>query len=174
VTLREEGGNVAIVVATIASLDAEEIGGADAAGVLGVLPPASWPPEYNDASTRQWMREMIMRHPDEPGYGSWYVVGDGRLVGTAGYKGPPDPNGEVEIGYAIIESERLRGYASGAVRLLVERAFRDPRVRAVAAETIPELAGSRAVLERCGFTLIARTPNTEVGEILRYRLGRSS
>ncbi len=171
-TLSEQAGNLVIVVATIASLDAEEIGGADAAEILGVLPPASWPPEYNDASTRQWMREMILRRPDEHGYGSWYVVGDGRLVGTAGYKGPPDANGEVEIGYAIIESERLKGYASGAVRLLTQRAFRDPRVKAVAAETIPELTGSQAVLERCGFTLVAKTPDTEAGEILRYCLDR--
>jgi ribosomal-protein-alanine N-acetyltransferase len=172
-TLREERGNVAILCATIASLDAEEISGADAARELDVLAPASWPPEYNDASTRQWMREMILRHPDEPGYGSWYIVGDGRLVGTAGYKGPPDEGREVEIGYSVIETERLKGFASGAVRLLVERAFRDPRVEAVAAETLAELAGSQAVLERCGFTLTARTQVNDVGEVLRYRLSRS-
>ncbi len=170
--LREQRGNVAIISATIASLDAEEIGGADAARELGVLPPATWPPDYNDASTRQWMREMILRHPDEPGYGSWYIVGDGRLVGIAGYKGPPDGRGEVEVGYSVIETERRKGFASGAVRLLVERAWRDPRVEAVAAETLPDLAGSQAVLERCGFTLVARTPVEDVGEIMRYRLSR--
>jgi RimJ/RimL family protein N-acetyltransferase len=119
------------------------------------------------------MRQMILNRPDEPGYGSWYIVGHDRLVGTAGYKGPPDDNGEVEIGYAVIETERLKGYASGAVRLLVERAFRDPRIRAITAETLPELAGSQAVLEGCGFALTARVPDDETGEILRYRLGRT-
>ncbi len=172
-TLREQRGNVAILCATIASLDAEEVSGADAARELGVLPPATWPPDYNDASTRRWMREMILRHPDEPSYGSWYIVGDGRLVGIAGYKGPPDGSGEVEIGYSVIETERRKGFASGAVRLLVERAWRDPRVEAVAAETLPELAGSQAELERCGFTLIARTPVKDVGDVLRYRLSRT-
>jgi ribosomal-protein-alanine N-acetyltransferase len=171
-TLREENGRVAIVAATIRSLDAEETGGAAAADVLGVEPPAAWPPEFNDADTRAWIRNVLSGANAEPGYGSWYVIGDGRLCGTAGYKGPPDASGEVEIGYSIVEADRRKGFASGAVRLLVERAFRDPRVRAVLAETIPELVGSQAVLSSCGFRLVSRTPDEENGEIWRYRLER--
>jgi RimJ/RimL family protein N-acetyltransferase len=171
-SLREAGGNVALIAATIDSLDAEEVGGAEAATVLGVTPPATWPPEFNDVNTREWMRGMLRTHPDEPGWGSWYIIGDGRLVGTAGYKGPPDGKGEVEVGYAVVESEHRKGYASGAVRLLIERAFRDPRVAVVAAETIPALVGSQAVLNSCGFTLAHRFPNEEFGEILRYELRR--
>jgi ribosomal-protein-alanine N-acetyltransferase len=168
VKLREAAGPVAIVAATLETLDAEDRSGADAAALLGVAAPATWPPEFNDAGTREWMRGMIRQHPGEPGYGSWYITGDGRLVGTCGYKGPPDANGEVEIGYAVIESEQRKGYASGAVNLLVDRAFRDPRVTAVTAETIGPLVGSQAVLARCGFRLIASIPNEEYGEILRY------
>jgi ribosomal-protein-alanine N-acetyltransferase len=173
-SLREGAGKVAIIAATLESLDAEERGGADAAAVLGVAAPSTWPPEYNDAATREWMRGVIRQYPDEPGFGSWYIIGDGRLVGIAGYKGPPDAGGEVEIGYSVVESEQRKGYGVGAIRLLVERAFRDPRVTAVTAETIPALAGSQAVLDRCGFELVSRTPNDEVGEILRYRLERPS
>jgi ribosomal-protein-alanine N-acetyltransferase len=174
VSLREESGRVAIIAATLQSLDAEEISGAAAAKVLGVSAPDSWPPEFNNEHTRQWMRDMIGKHPDEPGYGSWYIVGDGRLAGTAGYKGPPDARGEVEVGYAVVGSEQRKGLASGAVRLLAARAFRDPRVTAVMAETIPALAGSQAVLRSCGFALVERIPNDEFGEILRYRLARPS
>lgn len=166
--LREDDGRVSIIAATIATLNAEEADGDAVAALLHVAPPLVWPPEYNDAGTREWMRNMIRANPHEPGYGSWYVVGDGRLVGIAGYKGPPDASGEVEIGYSIIEPEQRRGYGGGAIRLLVARALRDPRVSAVTAETIPPLIASQTVLERCGFTLIGRTPNDEVGEILRY------
>jgi RimJ/RimL family protein N-acetyltransferase len=172
VTRREANGNVALIAATLDVLNAEERSGADAATLLGVLPPATWPPEFNDAATREWMRNVLREHPDEPGYGSWYIIGDGRLAGTGGYKGPPNDRGEVEIGYAVIESEQRKGYASGAVNLLVARAFRDPRVTAVTAETIGPLVGSQAVLARCGFTLIERIPNAEYGEILRYAIRR--
>lgn len=171
-TLREENGKVAIIAATLASLDAEDVSGAHAAALLGVAPPTTWPPEYNDAATREWARGMIRDNPGEPGYGSWYIIGDGQLVGTGGYKGPPNDAGEVEVGYAVIESAQRKGYASGAVNLLAARAFRDPRVKAVTAETIGPLVGSQAVLARCGFTLIERIPNDEYGEILRYALRR--
>lgn len=170
--LTETGFGVTLIAATTMTLDAEDSGGEGLAAALGLAAPVSWPPEFNDANTRQWMRRMLAEHAGEPGYGSWYVVADGRPVGTAGYKGPPDAAGEVEVGYSIIAEAQRRGHASGAVELLVQRAFRDPRVVAVVGETIPALIGSQRVLERAGFTLVRRTPDPEHGEILRYRRTR--
>ncbi|WP_299641644.1 GNAT family N-acetyltransferase [Devosia sp.] len=170
--LVETDGNVSIIVATVALLHAEDRSSAELAGLLGVLPPIDWPPEYNGPETRQWMRGLLEAHPEEPGFGTWYIIGNGRLAGTAGYKGPPDEKGEVEIGYSVVEADRMKGYASGAVRLLVQRAFRDPRVTAVLAETLPLLVGSQAVLTKCGFTQVRRRTDPEDGEILCYAIRR--
>ena len=170
--LVETSGNVSIITASIATLEAEDRSVEEAASLLGVLPPHSWPPEYNDAATREWMRKLLKANPHEPGFGSWYVIGAGRLCGTAGYKGPPDDKGVVEIGYSIVEADRMKGFASAAVRLLVAHAFRDPRVTAVTAETLPSLLGSQAVLERCGFTLSDRRVDPDEGDILRYAITR--
>lgn len=170
--LQETDGNVSIIAATAALLDAEDLSGDDLAAALGVAPPSSWPPLYNGPETRAWMRRVLADNPDEPGFGSWYVIGAGRLVGSAGYKGPPDGNSTVELGYAIIEAEHRRGYASGAVNLLVARAFRDPRVVAVRAETLPELIASQAVLKRCGFALVGQRRDPEDGDILMYAVNR--
>ena len=126
--LTESGFGVTLICATAEAVDAEDAGGEALAAMLGVAPPFSWPPEFNDAATRAWMRRMLTEPGAEPGYGNWYIVAGGRLVGNGGYKGPPDAAGEVEIGYSIIPEEHRRGYASGAVNLLVQRAFRDPRV----------------------------------------------
>jgi ribosomal-protein-alanine N-acetyltransferase len=89
------------------------------------------------------MRRLLMEHPDETGFGSWYIVAQGRLVGICGYKGPPNAAGEVKIGYSVIAAGQRRGFATGAVRLLIARAFRDPRVTTVAAETLPSLIASQ-------------------------------
>jgi len=164
----ESAGPVTLVAATLASLDAEDVSGDWLAEHLGVTAALTWPPEHNDAHTRDWMRSFLAAHPDEPGYGFWYIVAGGRLVGMCGYKGPPDGMGTVEIGYSVIEAEQRKGYGSAATAGLVERAFRDSRVMSVAGETLPALEASQKVMIRNGFRLVGSRPDDEVGAILRF------
>ena len=168
--LTESDGDVSIVVASVATLDAEEKGGEDLARMLGVRPPPSWPPEHNDAATRQWMRNLLRQHPGESGYSSWYLIVDGELVGILGYTGPPDATGTVEIGYSVVPERQRRGYASVGMALLVRRAFADPTVRAVAAHTLADGIASQGALLKAGFSLVGRSVDPEEGEVLRYEL----
>ncbi len=94
-------------------------------------------------------------------------------MGSGGYKGPPDADGVVEIGYGLLPAWEGRGLATEAARELVRRAFADPRVGAVAAETLPHLVGSIRVMEKCGMTFERRKPaQGEEPEIVRYRVAR--
>ena len=170
----ESAGPVTLVAATPASLDAEDVSGDRLAEHLGVAAPSTWPPEHNDANTRDWMRSLLAAHPDEPGYGFWYIVAGGQLGGICGYKGPPDAMGTVEIGYSVIEAEQRKGYGSAATAGLVERAFRDSRVWSVAGETLPALEASQKVMIRNGFNLVGSRPDDELGEILRFVRPRPS
>lgn len=170
--LVESRQNLSIIATSLALLDAEERGVDALVALLGVAPPDAWPPQFNGPKTRAWMRDMLAFHPDEPGYGSWYVVADGRLIGICGYKGPPNELGEVEIGYSVMASYQRNGFATGAVALLAARAFRDPRVAAVAAKTLTSLIASQTVLIRNGFSLVSRRADDDLGEILRFALRR--
>jgi RimJ/RimL family protein N-acetyltransferase len=73
------------------------------------------------------------------------------LVGSGGFKGRPDPDGSVEIGYSMVEEFQGRGYATEAVRALAAWAFAHPGVSQVVAETMPGNTGSLRVLEKIGF-----------------------
>ena len=170
--LIETVGALSLIAATPASLDAEDIGGDRLAAHLGVVAALTWPPEHNDANTRDWMRALLAAHPDEPGYGFWYILADDRLVGICGYKGPPDAMGTVEIGYSVIQAEQCKGYGSAATAILVTRAFQDGRVWSVAGETLPELEASQKVMIRNGFGLVGSRPDADLGEILRFALSR--
>jgi len=171
--LAETGLAVRLICGTLETLDAEDLGGNAIAALLGVDPPASWPPEHNDKATRDWMRSLLADNPQDPDYACWYIIGHGRLVGVIGFKGPPDPEGLVEIGYAIIETEHRKGYGVEAAGLLVARAFNDHRVHCVKAETLPHLTASQKVLTRCGFAHVGGTFDPVEGQIMRFERRRS-
>ena len=161
-------GDAALIATTLRLLNLEAAGAARLAAALGVAAPVHWPPEFNGEAYRDWQRDLLAQHPGEPGFAGWYVIGGSELVGTAGFKGPPDVAGRVEIGYSIIAPRQRRGFASGAVDLLLTHAFADPRVSLVLAETLPAGLASQAVLRRCGFTPAGTRVDDEDGEVLRF------
>lgn len=86
-------------------------------------------------------------------WGPWQiaVASGGPVVGTAGFKGPPDADGAVEIGYGLVPSARGHGYATESVEALVDVAARNA-ASAVTAETAITNTASQNVLRRAGFT----------------------
>jgi ribosomal-protein-alanine N-acetyltransferase len=142
---------------------------------LGAEVPASWPPDFLDAPALQFTLERLAEGPQQAGWWLHFVVlargPTGRLlIGSAGYKGPPTPDGTVELGYGVVRDHQRRGYATEAVRGLVRRAFALPEVQRVIAETLPELTPSIGVLRKCGFH-----PGGEGSEpgVLRFELTRA-
>ena len=59
-------------------------------------------------------------------------------VGRAGYHGPPDADGMVEVGYSVDPALRRRGYARAAMRVLLDRAIAHPEVRVLRATVSPD------------------------------------
>jgi RimJ/RimL family protein N-acetyltransferase len=62
------------------------------------------------------------------------------------------PIGQAMTGYALLPEHRGRGFATRAVRLLVDWAFAHTPLARVVAGTDPENTASHRVLERAGFT----------------------
>jgi len=97
----------------------------------------------------------------------------GTVIGTAGFTGPPDADGVVEIAYAIVPGREGRGYATQAATALVEFALRDPRVRLLRAHTLPEPNASTRVLAKCGFANVGEIVHPEDGPVWRWERARS-
>lgn len=76
---------------------------------------------------------------------------DGKAVGDAGFHGPPDADGEVEIGYALVPAARGMGFARESVELLVAWALSQPDVRVITARVGRGNAASERLLERLHF-----------------------
>lgn len=90
---------------------------------------------------------------------------DDVALGSIGFHGPPDPDeGEVEVGYDLSHSARGAGWATGALRLLMEWVVERPEIRTVIATTEPWNVPSQRVLLRADFTRTA-----DRGDLYVYR-----
>ena len=168
-----ESKRLRLVAATPELVSSDLAGRAALAEALQVEVPDNWPPDLFDRPAM----ELALRDlggPGGQGWSFWYLVevdaGQHRAIGICGFKGRPDSNGSVEIGYSILTQFRNLGYASEAVARLVRWAFTFPSVREVSAETLPHLAQSIRVLEKNGFEFTG--PGSEYG-VIRYAVHRS-
>lgn len=97
----------------------------------------------------------------------------GAVVGSCGYKGPPDAEGAVEIAYGIDPEHRRRGYATEAAEALARHALSDARVRVVRAHTRADNDASARALTRCGFDRLGEVIDPEDGLVVRWERRRS-
>ena len=91
-------------------------------------------------------------HHDEVGFFGVYQVRlttTGEAVGGIGFLHPPE-GGAAEVGYGLAESVRGCGYATEALRALLDLAG-DEGAEVVVAMTAVDNVASQRVLERCGF-----------------------
>jgi RimJ/RimL family protein N-acetyltransferase len=93
----------------------------------------------------------------EPASARWLVraiwgVPAEAVVGYAGFHGPPNENGMVEIGYTIEPEYRRQGYGRATANSLIDHARSSPEVKTVRASISPNNAASLALIRSLGFT----------------------
>jgi [ribosomal protein S5]-alanine N-acetyltransferase len=151
------------------------------ASVIGMHVPAEWPPEFYDADAVRWTLNSLRENPDHGVWSLYYVTLPARdaqraiVIGAAGFKGPPDARGEVELGYGVVPSYQRQGYATEAVRGMMSFAFTKPRVNTVVGQTIPSLVASIGVLKKAGFIFDGEGNDPHAPEretVLRYTITR--
>jgi ribosomal-protein-alanine N-acetyltransferase len=88
---------------------------------------------------------------------------EGLVVGHAGFHGPPNDEGVVEVAYTIIPEKRGRGYAAAALRALLARAAVEEGVRTVRAAISPDNPASLHVAGAAGFVQVGEQWDEEDG-----------
>jgi len=113
---------------------------------------------------------FIARIGEDSRWGSFLAVdvGNRTLVGTCAYKGPPGPDGAVEIAYFTFPEYEGQGYATRMAALLTERAALSPAAVTVRAHTLPERNASARILEKLGFALLGEVVDPEDGQVWRW------
>jgi RimJ/RimL family protein N-acetyltransferase len=136
------------IVAATAKLARAELAGTLSAE-LGVRVPPEWPPVLF-ADDRARFAEELEKNRWLEGWLHWYWIFEETLVGCGGFGGLPR-EGDVILGFAVLDGFQRRGIATEAVRAMTLWAFRPDGVRRVIADTLPHLTASIRVLEKAGF-----------------------
>lgn len=128
---------------------------------------------------RDEIEEMARRRPGEPGWVQFSLeeLETGRLVGDVGLSPADDEHGVIKIGYTIAPEVQGRGYATEAVRALVEYALGVLDAEIVRAYASAENTPSLRVAEKAGLELVERFERTYEGETwqgVRYERRREA
>jgi RimJ/RimL family protein N-acetyltransferase len=124
------------------------------------------------------IEEMTGRRPGEPGGWVQLTVEEratGRLVGDVGLSPADHDPGVIKIGYTIAPEFQGTGYATEAVRALIDYAFDVLEVDLVRAYASAENAPSIRVAEKSGLRLMERFEGVDDGVRwagVRYELRR--
>lgn len=127
----------------------------------------------SDDVSPDWVAALRNSSRADPWRYGFFVVHReaGSVIGSAGFKGPPDSTGVVEVAYGIVPSFQGCGYATEAAAAVVAFAFASGQVRLVRAHTRPEANASTRVLLKCGFRHVGTVVDPDDGPVWRWERG---
>ncbi len=124
-----------------------------------------------DTEMKQAYYEMIEGMQKNKGKEEWtsdwniMLLSDMITVGGIGFKGSPNEDGIVEVGYGIDENYRRNGFATEALNNIVKWALSFPEVKAVQAQTEVNNTISQKVLLHNGFQHVGQGAEGPLFEI---------
>jgi len=160
-------GPLELVPLTPAAIEAMLDGRPEEAGrLLGI----ELPEEPASDGERSFLGLRLRQMREDERFLTWCphaVVLDGRMIGQAGFHGPPGVNAAenpraVEFGYGIFPQHRGRGYATRAAMLLMELT-RERGVHEFVLSSSPDNEPSLAIIRKLGFVKTGERMDDEDG-----------
>lgn len=128
----------------------------------------------SDDVSPEWVERVRVSSAADPWTYGFFVIHreSGQVIGAAGFKGPPDESGVVEIAYGIVPIHQGQGYATEVAEALLRFAFGSGPVGLVLAHTRPEFNASARVLTKCGFEAVGQVVDPDDGPVWRWERSR--
>jgi RimJ/RimL family protein N-acetyltransferase len=113
----------------------------------------SWDAPYPKEEGERFIQDMARQHPDTPGEWFQFAVAlrpAGQLVGDCAVMPHADDPRQCDIGFTLSPAHQGHGYATEAVRLLLDYLFTERGKHRISAYCDPRNAASVSLLERLG------------------------
>lgn len=117
---------------------------------------SGWNPYATLESARETVRRFIAGYDDEHSY-SWVMDVDDVLIGTIGAYDYMDDR--IEVGFSVVQGWQGRGYATEALKKVLEYLTENEGISRVTAWCASENTGSRRALEKAGMRLVRTERN---------------
>ncbi|MFL0250303.1 GNAT family N-acetyltransferase [Clostridium neuense] len=123
---------------------------------LGMKTNKAWP--TNDTNDILPIIVKSLKENEPSGFETWMIErkDSKEIIGDIGFHGMPDENGEVEIGYGLVENERRKGFGFEAARAIMDFAIAHEAVKVVKADCLINNIPSARILDRLGMKEIRR------------------
>lgn len=117
-----------------------------------------WPESADIKDILHIIRDSLSHKAKPDGFDSWIFINkeDNSIIGDGGFNGSPDEKGIIDIGYAIVETQRKKGFALEAVSALLKWGLSQGCVTAVTADCLESNIPSIKILTRLGMNEIER------------------
>lgn len=124
-----------------------------------ILAATKLPDPYPEDGVVKWIQGLGKQVGGATEHGFAIVDGAREIVGTCGFMYPAGEMDVAEIGYWIGRPYWNHGYATEALRLLLELVCKDDRISIVRARTLRSNRASCRVLDKLGFVMRREVPN---------------
>lgn len=111
-------------------------------------------------------KQLLMNNGND-GFNLWLIVEkeNNLIIGSAGYIGTPDNDGNVEIGFGIIPSRRRNGFCNESVKGLLEWGLNHDKVNGIIARCDKSNIASKKTITKLGFEYL-----NEEDDLLTWKL----
>ena len=113
---------------------------------------SGWNPYASPEQARETVQRFIDSYAD-PGFYSWAIECEGRMIGTIGAYDPDPEKDQIEVGFSIEQASWGKGYAAEALRSVLEYLTVQEGIARVTAWCASDNIASGRTMEKAGMRL---------------------
>lgn len=124
---------------------------------LGIQCDRKWPTE-DTMDILPIINESLEKSKTPTGFEIWMIVNrqTKKIIGDIGFHGSPDENGEVQVGFGLVEHERGKGFGSESLIAIMDWLKFQENVKVIKADCLISNKPSARILEKAGLKEVNR------------------
>ncbi|MDS0524705.1 GNAT family N-acetyltransferase [Clostridium sp. SHJSY1] len=135
---------------------------------LGIKCDKKWPTE-DTMDILPIIRNSLEESKTPTGFETWMIVDtvNKKVIGDIGFHGRPDKNGQVEVGFGLVEHERGKGFGVEALNSIMNWLNDQESVNIIKAECLIDNKPSATILKKAGFKEVNRDDELIYWELIK-------